>query len=352
MKMASIRQEDVQRVHYKGYEILLGSVPHPSGEGSPLAWLPRATIRFRYRRAWIQHVVGEPTPVASRGDADGLALRRARQWIDAMGNPKAALEDAVFARLSADPQTFLDYVIKEYFEPSHPLPALEALTPTEQDIFHKALYNNWRRMQAILTLVKPAPGEFILDAGCGVGGIAYRIACAGASVVALDVNQQRLSMARVILSRLGVRLPFLRANCIFLPFRDSTFDKVLLANVVEHLLPHEREQAVEEIWRVLRPGGKAYIYTDNALHARLRVFARRLACLARLQDPRRWNAGFSGVPRAHGDLLDPRELTHLLKQRGFKVRIYYSVPSVPALGLLVSRFFCAVAEKQRRVVAL
>jgi 2-polyprenyl-3-methyl-5-hydroxy-6-metoxy-1,4-benzoquinol methylase len=337
-------QHEARSVEYKGYRIQIASFPTLTEDGRP-AWRPHAVVWIPYNGTRIRHAVETPEGVPSRDEADAIALRRARWWIDAMGNPKAAAEDAVFAQLSREPRTFLDYVIAEYFDPSHPVPALASLTRVERALFFEAVWLNWRRMEEVVEFIRPAPGERILDAGCAVGGIAYRMARAGARVVALDLNAHRLSMGRTILAMLGARVPLLRANCLRLPFRDGSFDKVLSANVFEHIDPDERGAAIEEVWRVLRPGGYAFIYTDNAVHARLRVHIRRLLQLIRLQDPRRWNPGFSGAPRAHGDLVRPAELVRALRRQGFRVRIFYSMPRLRLLGPLASRFYCAVAHK-------
>jgi ubiquinone/menaquinone biosynthesis C-methylase UbiE len=46
------------------------------------------------------------------------------------------------------------------------------------------------------------------------------------------------------------------ADASLLPFRDGCFDVVLSFHVLEHLYRREREQAAEEMLRVLRPGGE------------------------------------------------------------------------------------------------
>jgi SAM-dependent methyltransferase len=74
----------------------------------------------------------------------------------------------------------------------------------------------------------------------------------------LDVSGERLGRAR---SHAGARLAFVRGDGRRLPFPDGSFDRVLSADALEWVRPPL--DAVREMRRVLRPGGRAVlIHTD------------------------------------------------------------------------------------------
>lgn len=106
----------------------------------------------------------------------------------------------------------------------------------------------------------------LLDLGCGAGQIVrhlLRAAPSDATVVACDLSRGMLVRAR---ERIGAdpRLRFAAADIRHLPFHEGTFDSVTCGLVLEYL-PHPLP-ALQEVARVLRPGGKALLFvTENTI---------------------------------------------------------------------------------------
>jgi SAM-dependent methyltransferase len=104
-------------------------------------------------------------------------------------------------------------------------------------------------------------GERLLDLGCGGGRHAFTALRLGARVVALDTNRDELLKVREIIGAMidqrevpdDVEAGAVRANALELPFPDDSFDRVVAAEVLEHI-PQD-ESAMGELARVLRPGG-------------------------------------------------------------------------------------------------
>ena len=109
---------------------------------------------------------------------------------------------------------------------------------------------SWRRRTCDLLGVRP--GMLAADLCCGTGDLALALSGRGARVVAADFSHEMLTRAAVK----GVTLPA-EADCLRLPFRDGTFDRVTVGFGVRNL--QDLEAGLREIKRILRPGGIAGI---------------------------------------------------------------------------------------------
>jgi len=97
-------------------------------------------------------------------------------------------------------------------------------------------------------------GARVLDAGCGSGKMAVPLARAGYRVVGMDLVRAGLPEMR---GKADVELVVGDARS--LPFRNCAFGAVVCYDVLQHLLEPERTEAVNEIRRVLGPGGHVFI---------------------------------------------------------------------------------------------
>ena len=107
------------------------------------------------------------------------------------------------------------------------------------------------------------PGDRLLDLGAGAGRHAFEAMRRGARVTALDADPAEVKDVSWMLKGLvdddrtvaanGGSGRALVGNALALPFSDGSFDRVIAAEVLEHI-PDDR-QAISELARVLRPGG-------------------------------------------------------------------------------------------------
>ena len=102
----------------------------------------------------------------------------------------------------------------------------------------------------------------VLDAGCGVGYGAARLAEVAAEVVALDQARDPLTAGGKQYSH--PRLRFVQGDCTRFPFADSSLDAVVAFEVIEHL--DEWKALIEESRRVLAPAGQFIVSTPNRLY--------------------------------------------------------------------------------------
>ncbi len=95
----------------------------------------------------------------------------------------------------------------------------------------------------------------VLDVGCGGGRHAVFLARLGLAVTAGDLSSLALADAERWLEREQLQAGLVQFDMTALPFPSGAFDAVLSANVLHHAQPGQARAAVEEVWRVLRPGG-------------------------------------------------------------------------------------------------
>ncbi len=124
---------------------------------------------------------------------------------------------------------------------------------TTYDSRQYASINRWdpSHLKRIDRLVSMKPGDRVLEVGCGQGHLTRALAARGLDIIGIDANPQ----AAAIAGNGVVRHMVAEA----LEFGDATFDFVVSVHAIEHIPPLEK--ALEEMARVLKPGGEAvFIY--------------------------------------------------------------------------------------------
>ena len=116
-------------------------------------------------------------------------------------------------------------------------------------------------VRAVLARLAIQPGERILEVGAGSGALARDLArqTAGQNpIVAADINVHFLAEARLIAREEGLEkaIEFESGNAERLPFDDANFDVVFTSTVLEEC---DADQAIRELHRVLKPGGRAAV---------------------------------------------------------------------------------------------
>jgi ubiquinone/menaquinone biosynthesis C-methylase UbiE len=105
-------------------------------------------------------------------------------------------------------------------------------------------------------------GERLLDLGCGGGRHAFEAMRRGARVVALDYSAAELKDVGAVSAAMvqagevtdAVWAGVVNGDALDIPFPDASFDRIITSEVLEHIWDDER--AIEELVRVLRPGGR------------------------------------------------------------------------------------------------
>jgi ubiquinone/menaquinone biosynthesis C-methylase UbiE len=147
-----------------------------------------------------------------------------------------------------------DQFTKEYFE--------------EHSRFRYEVYAPWLANVARFAAYS---GQSILEVGCGMGTDLLEYARTGADVVGLDLTPRHLELAQRRFRLFDLDGLFVNGDAEHLCFRDNSFDFVFSNGVLHHT--PDTQQAVDEIHRVLKPGGEALIllYHRRSLHYYLRI---------------------------------------------------------------------------------
>jgi demethylmenaquinone methyltransferase / 2-methoxy-6-polyprenyl-1,4-benzoquinol methylase len=118
----------------------------------------------------------------------------------------------------------------------------------------------WRRLVAKrLHEVLSTEGARALDVACGTGDLSLALAReTGARVVGTDFCRPMLEIAaRKARANVSSEIPFVEGDALKLPFAERSFDAVTIAFGLRNL--SSIEAGLREMWRVLRPGGRAAV---------------------------------------------------------------------------------------------
>jgi arsenite methyltransferase len=111
------------------------------------------------------------------------------------------------------------------------------------------------------SLGRLAPGEHVLDLGCGAGTdtlVAAQMVAPAGRVTGIDMTPEMLSKAQAAAAAMGAtNVDFVEGDVEQLPFPAESFD-VAISNGVIDLIP-DKDAVFAELFRVLRPGGRLQI---------------------------------------------------------------------------------------------
>jgi len=109
----------------------------------------------------------------------------------------------------------------------------------------------------ILALAAPGPHERCVDVGAGTGLLTFPLAERAERVCAIDISPAMCDYLRAKASSADLRnLEVVATSAVSLPQGDGAVDLVVSNYCFHHLRDPDKERALAEILRVLRPGGR------------------------------------------------------------------------------------------------
>ena len=163
----------------------------------------------------------------------------------------------------------------------------------------------WRSpvSDAVVALVRPQPGERVVDLGAGMGPATVAAARSGAHVLAVDPTpfMRRILKLRVLASPQRALITVLDGAAESLPLETASIDAVWTVNTLHHWT--SVASAATELRRVLRPGGRV-VLLDEDFEDRTHPFYERM------------QARRAGHAR-HFAEVDPQAVAAVFQEHGF-----------------------------------
>jgi 2-polyprenyl-3-methyl-5-hydroxy-6-metoxy-1,4-benzoquinol methylase len=129
-------------------------------------------------------------------------------------------------------------------------------------------------------------GHRLLDVGCGLGMQAARLALQGWEAYGIDASDQMLRLGQFRFPAVHKKVNLARGIAEALPFRSGYFDVVMCQGAMDHFA--DRERFIEEVERVLKPGGHFVVALANyeSLSCRVGKALDEVARRLRVRTPR------------------------------------------------------------------
>jgi ubiquinone/menaquinone biosynthesis C-methylase UbiE len=191
-----------------------------------------------------------------------------------------------------------------------------------------------RRVKMLISHLKP--GMTVLELGCGTGYFTRELARSGADIIAIDVSPDLLEIARANSPAPNVHYQI--QNAYALSYSDAAFDSVVGSSVLHHL---DIEEALREIYRVLKPGGTICFTEPNMLNPQIAIQKNVPWVKRKLRDSPdetaffRWPlrrlldvTGYRDVRIEPFDFLHPKTPVPLVDRLNFLGRFLESVPVI------------------------
>lgn len=136
------------------------------------------------------------------------------------------------------------------------------------DLMSGGMHRIWKKFTVDLANVKS--GEKVLDVASGSGDLAMAFAkvAGAANVWQTDINEAMLRVGRDRLTNLGLATPNALCDAENLPFASELFDLVTVAFGLRNMT--HKEQALAEMTRVLKPGGRLLVLEFSKVHESLK----------------------------------------------------------------------------------
>lgn len=111
-------------------------------------------------------------------------------------------------------------------------------------------------------------GQNILDLGCGTATLSLLVKSLHpeTEVFGLDADAKVLELAQAKINYKGVNIELKQGMSFQLPYANESFNHVISSLLFHHLTREQKQQTLNEICRVLRPGGDLHIADAGKAH--------------------------------------------------------------------------------------
>ena len=121
-----------------------------------------------------------------------------------------------------------------------------------------------RRIEALKDNAQIDSRHRVLELGCGTGLVSRRIAESCKELIAIDISDELLAVAKEKSSKSNIQ--YLMQDIHAASFEENSFDAVIGSSILHHL---EINRALREIYRLLKPGGHIAFTEPNMLNPQI-----------------------------------------------------------------------------------
>jgi ubiquinone/menaquinone biosynthesis C-methylase UbiE len=144
------------------------------------------------------------------------------------------------------------------------------------------IFQERRFRMPVVKALEVAPGQRILDLGCGTATLSLLIGAntAAGLIVGLDIDPVMLYTGQKKVAQSGALVSLTRGSADCLPYGNDSFDSAVSSLMLHHLETEQKRRMLCEAWRVLKPGGKVLVLdfgpvgSGNVARAAAAVFGR------------------------------------------------------------------------------
>lgn len=184
----------------------------------------------------------------------------------------------------------------------------------EQEKIWDKIAEKWANFRTIISpsvksFLEESKGD-ILDIGCGSGRNFIKLK--DIKIYGIDFSEEMLKLAKIRAEKLGINVILEKANSDKLPFKNNEFDNILCYSVL-HCIKSEKQRidTVKEIYRVLKPKGRAFISSWGDKSPRLKNKGKECSVP--------WTIRGEDKAERYTYVFSLKELEDIAKKVGFKI---------------------------------
>lgn len=124
------------------------------------------------------------------------------------------------------------------------------------------IHSYYKKQDPIIDLFRRYRIHHVCDAACGYGAYSLLLASNGFLVEGFDIAPTSVDVTKAMLEKYGIDASLFKTASVLETGYDETFDAVTAISVLDHMCVSDAQNALEELLRIVKPGGIVVISFD------------------------------------------------------------------------------------------